>query len=60
MPFGSNTLVTCNPPYKAPGAGIKNPDGVQLGYDDIVPDGSVIEVTYEGKVLDSLTLIIAE
>ncbi len=24
--FGSNTLVTCNPPYKAPNAGIKNPD----------------------------------
>lgn len=29
VPFGSNTLVTCNPPYKAPGAGIKNPDGVK-------------------------------
>ena len=29
LPFGSNTLVTCNPPYKAPGAGIKNPDGVK-------------------------------
>ncbi len=24
--FGSNTLVTCNPPYKAPNAGLKNPD----------------------------------
>ncbi len=23
--FGSNTLVTCNPPYKAPNGGIKNP-----------------------------------
>ena len=30
LPFGSNTLVTCNPPYKAPGAGIKNPDGVGI------------------------------
>ena len=26
--FGCNTLVTCNPPYKAPNAGIKNPDSV--------------------------------
>ena len=26
--FGANTLVTCNPPYKAPSAGLKNPDGV--------------------------------
>ena len=26
--FGCNTLVTCNPPYKAPNAGLKNPDGV--------------------------------
>lgn len=26
LPFGSNTLVTCNPPYKAQGAGLKNPD----------------------------------
>lgn len=25
--FGKYTLVTCNPPYKAPGAGIKNPNG---------------------------------
>ncbi len=29
VPFGCNTLVTCNPPYKAPGAGIKNPDSVK-------------------------------
>ncbi len=29
VPFGCNTLVTCNPPYKATGAGIKNPDGVK-------------------------------
>lgn len=29
VPFGSNTLVACNPPYKAPDAGIKNPDGVK-------------------------------
>ncbi len=26
--FGSHTLVTCNPPYKAPNAGLKNPDSV--------------------------------
>ncbi len=26
--LGSNTLVTCNPPYKAPNGGIKNPDRV--------------------------------
>lgn len=26
--FGCHTLVTCNPPYKAPGAGLKNPDGI--------------------------------
>ena len=26
--FGKHTLVTCNPPYKAPGAGLKNPDEV--------------------------------
>lgn len=26
--FGSHTLVTCNPPYKAPNAGLKNPDAV--------------------------------
>ena len=26
VPFGSATLITCNPPYKAEGAGIKNPD----------------------------------
>ncbi len=29
VPFGSNTLVTCNPPYKAPSAGIKNPDSIK-------------------------------
>ena len=28
MEFGCHTLITCNPPYKAPGAGLKNPDGV--------------------------------
>ena len=27
--FGCHTLVTCNPPYKAPNGGIKNPDGVK-------------------------------
>lgn len=27
--FGCYTLVTCNPPYKAPGAGLKNPDSVK-------------------------------
>ena len=27
--FGCYTLVTCNPPYKAPGAGLKNPDSVE-------------------------------
>jgi len=26
IPFGIFDLVTCNPPYKAPGAGITNPD----------------------------------
>lgn len=26
--FGCHTLVTCNPPYKAPNAGLKNPDMV--------------------------------
>ena len=26
--FGCHTLITCNPPYKALGAGLKNPDGV--------------------------------
>ena len=26
--FGYHTLVTCNPPYKAPNAGLKNPDSV--------------------------------
>lgn len=29
VPFGCHTLVTCNPPYKAPSAGIKNPDSVK-------------------------------
>ena len=28
IPFGECTLVTCNPPYKAAGAGIVNPDSV--------------------------------
>lgn len=28
--FGCHTLVTCNPPYKAAGAGIKNPDSVDM------------------------------
>ena len=27
--FGCHTLVTCNPPYKAPGAGLKNPDSIK-------------------------------
>lgn len=27
--FGYHTLVTCNPPYKAPKAGLKNPDQVE-------------------------------
>ena len=29
VPFGCHTLVTCNPPYKAPDAGLKNPDSVK-------------------------------
>ena len=29
VPFGDCTLVTCNPPYKAPGAGLQNADEVQ-------------------------------
>lgn len=29
LDFGCNTLVTCNPPYKAQGAGLKNPDRVE-------------------------------
>ena len=29
VPFGCHTLVSCNPPYKAPDAGIKNPDNVK-------------------------------
>lgn len=28
LPFGAHNLVTCNPPYKAPNAGIKNDDKV--------------------------------
>lgn len=28
VPFGTHKLVTCNPPYKAPNAGIKNSDSV--------------------------------
>lgn len=28
VPFGEHKLVTCNPPYKAPNAGIKNDDKV--------------------------------
>lgn len=28
FPAGGYTLVTCNPPYKAPGAGIVNPDPI--------------------------------
>lgn len=28
LPFGQYTLVTCNPPYKAPDGGLKNPDPV--------------------------------
>ncbi len=28
--FGSKTLITCNPPYKAPNAGLKNPDKVEM------------------------------
>lgn len=28
IPFGEHDLVTCNPPYKAPNAGIKNSDSV--------------------------------
>lgn len=27
--FGCHTLVTCNPPYKAPNGGLKNPDSVK-------------------------------
>ena len=29
LEFGCHTLVTCNPPYKAPNGGLKNPDGVK-------------------------------
>ena len=28
--FGCHNLVTCNPPYKAPNAGLKNPDEVEM------------------------------
>ncbi|MGI6279402.1 MAG: tRNA1(Val) (adenine(37)-N6)-methyltransferase [Acutalibacteraceae bacterium] len=28
--FGCHTLVTCNPPYKAPNAGLKNPDKIDM------------------------------
>ncbi len=28
LPFGDNTLVVCNPPYKADKAGLQNPDSV--------------------------------
>ena len=28
--FGCHTLITCNPPYKAPNAGLKNPDKVEM------------------------------
>ncbi len=28
--FGCHTLITCNPPYKAPNAGLKNPDRVEM------------------------------
>ncbi len=28
LEFGCHTLVTCNPPYKAPNGGLKNPDRV--------------------------------
>ena len=28
--FGCHNLVTCNPPYKAPNAGLKNPDKVEM------------------------------
>ncbi len=27
--FGCHTLITCNPPYKAPNAGLKNPDPIE-------------------------------
>lgn len=30
LPFGSHTLITCNPPYKAARAGLKNPDKVEM------------------------------
>lgn len=30
LQFGSHTLITCNPPYKAANAGLKNPDKVEM------------------------------
>ena len=30
LEFGAHTLITCNPPYKAPNAGLKNPDSVEM------------------------------
>lgn len=30
LEFGCHTLITCNPPYKANGAGLKNPDGIDM------------------------------
>ncbi len=30
LPFGAHTLITCNPPYKAANAGLKNPDEVEM------------------------------
>ena len=30
LQFGYHTLVTCNPPYKAPNAGLKNPDETDM------------------------------
>ncbi len=44
VPFGCHTLITCNPPYKAPGAGLTNPESharvarheVECTLDDII------------------------
>lgn len=30
LEFGAHTLITCNPPYKAPNAGLKNSDSVEM------------------------------
>ena len=30
LEFGLHTLITCNPPYKAPNAGLKNSDAVEM------------------------------